>query len=78
MVGFGFADIDAGAASARNLPRHGDRGHASSSGGASPTQGMVGMFDPGGAAVAHRTDPNDRHLLGIGFRPSPSDCGRDA
>lgn len=77
MVGFGFADIDAGAASARNLPRHGDRGHASSSGGASPTQGMVGMFDPGGRCC-HRTDPNDRHLLGIGFRPSPSDRDRNA
>jgi hypothetical protein len=73
-----FADVDAGAASALNLPRHGDRADASSSGGTAPTQGMVDGFDRGGTAVAHRTDPDDRHLLRIGFHPSPSERDRDA
>ena len=42
-----FADVDVGAASARNLPRHGDRAHASGSGDAAPTRVWLTGFTVG-------------------------------
>ena len=55
-----------------------DRAHASSSGDAAQSQGMVDEVDRGGAAVAHRTDLDDLHLPGIGFRTGRPERDQDS